>query len=86
MVSSEEVSVENHKKEKSGHAIGTFVVALGVVILLLAAATVVFVTFAAVLRSDWIFVGIGVVAFVLLYVILSRVLRVAANQNKKPLG
>lgn len=76
---------QNERKTKS-EIVGTAVVAVGVVVLLLCATAVVFVTFAALLRGDWIFMALGIVAFVLLYLLLSKLLRVAANQNKKPLG
>lgn len=65
---------------------GTALAAVGSLAIIVLASAVLFITIAGLLRSDWLAAVIGAVVFVLLLFLLGRMLRVAANQNKDPMG
>ena len=64
---------------------GTAIAAVGTLAVIVLATVVLFLTLAALLRSDWLVAVVGAAAFVLILFLLGRLIRVAANQNKDPL-
>lgn len=65
---------------------GTAIVAVGVLLLIIGAAAAVFLLLAELLRGAWLpAVGILIVLVALLWLV-GRLMRVAANQNRNPLG
>ena len=64
----------------------TALVAAGVVVLLLAAAAASFFLIAQVVHGNWPLAAAALVALAVLYLLAKRFMRVAANQNKDPLG
>lgn len=64
----------------------TALVAAGTVALLFAAAAVLLVLMGELLRGDWMLAGSAVVVLAGLYLLAKRFVKVAANQNKDPLG
>ena len=71
---------------KAARIAGTALAAVGSLVIIVLASAVLFITIAGLLRSDWLAAVIGAVVFVLLLFLLGRMLRVAANQNKDPMG
>lgn len=61
-------------------------VAIGMLVLLFVAAAVVFLLIAELLSGQWLLAGSAVVVLVFLLWLGNRLVRVAANQNKNPLG
>lgn len=84
----EEISESDGNGDTGGSAriLGTLVVALLAVVIVVAAAAACFFALAGLLQSDWLLAALSAVAFVLLVWILGRVIRIAANQNKDPMG
>lgn len=64
----------------------TALVALGTLALLFAAAVVVFLLIAELLQGEWMLAGSAVVVLGFLLWLGNRLVHVAANQNKDPLG
>lgn len=64
----------------------TILVAVGTLVLLFAAAVAVFLLIAEVLQGEWMLAGSAVVVLAFLLWLGNRLVRVAANQNKNPLG
>ena len=60
--------------------------AVGTLVLLFAAAVAVFLLIAEVLSGQWLLAGAAVAVLALLLWLGNRLVRVAANQNKNPLG
>ncbi|WP_255467448.1 hypothetical protein [Raoultibacter phocaeensis] len=85
---SEETAVRRQVGEAPGSAriLGTLVVAVLAVIIVVAAAAACFFALAGLIQSDWLLAVLSVAAFFLLVWILGRVMRIAANQNKDPMG
>ena len=79
---------DEHNGESGGRArvAGTLVVAILAVVIIVAAAAALFIALAGVLQSDWVQAALFTAALVVLLWLLGRVIRVAANQNKDPLG
>lgn len=65
---------------------GTTLVAVGVVVLLFAGAIAAFFLLAGLIQGNWLLAVGALVVLVALLWFGSRLVRVAANQNKKPLG
>ena len=65
---------------------GTAIVAVGVVALIFAAAAAAFFLLAEVLRGEWLLAVPALVVLAALIWLAGRLVRVAANQNKDPLG
>ena len=63
-----------------------FRVAFGTLVLLFAAAVVVFLLIAELTRGQWMLAGSAVVVLAFLLWLGNRLVHVAANQNKNPLG
>ena len=76
---------QNRDGGKAARIAGTALAAVGTLAVIVLATVVLFLTLAALLRSDWLFAAVGAVAFVLILFLLGRLIRVAANQNKDPL-
>lgn len=64
----------------------TALVALGTLVLLFAAAVAVFLLIAELLSGQWMLAGSAVVVLAFLLWLGNRLVHVAANQNKDPLG
>ena len=64
----------------------TALVAFGTLALLFAAAVVVFLLIAELTRGQWMLAGSAVVVLAFLLWLGNRLVHVAANQNKNPLG
>lgn len=64
----------------------TILVAVGTLVLLFAAAVAVFLLIAEVLSGQWLLAGAAVAVLAFLLWLGNRLVRVAANQNKNPLG
>ena len=78
---------EQPEREGRAARIGaTALVAAGALALLFAAAAVLLVLIGELLRGDWMLAGSAVVVLVGLYLLAKRFMKVAANQNKHPLG
>lgn len=71
---------------RTSRIVATALVALGALVLLFAAAGVVFFLIAELLQGAWLLAGAALVVLVGLYLLAKRFVRVAANQNKDPLG
>ena len=65
---------------------GTAIVAVGVVVLIFAAAAAAFFLLAELLQGEWLLAGSALVVLAGLEWLANRLGRVAANQNKDPLG
>ncbi len=65
---------------------GTAIVAVGSVALIFAGAAAAFFLLAELLQGQWISCIIAVVALAAVVWLLNRLIRVAANQNKDPMG
>lgn len=74
------------KPARNARLWGTALAAIGVLVLIGVVATLTFLAIAALMRGDWLTLVICVVAVILLLLLLGRLVRVAANQNKNPLG
>lgn len=93
MVAKEKMSEEQLQDETSeptegrrARIVGTAIVAVGMLVLIFAAAAAVFFLLAELLQGEWLFVaGVALVLVGLVWV-ANRLVRVAANQNKDPLG
>lgn len=77
-----ESTLQDVKDAQKARIGGTAIVAIGVVVLLVIAAALVFFGIAALMRSDWMLLALIVVGVVVLLALLNRLMRVAANQNK----
>ncbi len=93
MVAKEKMSEEQQQDETSeptegrrARIVGTTIVAVGMLVLIFAAAAAVFFLLAELLQGEWLLVaGVALVLVGLVWV-ANRLVRVAANQNKDPLG
>ena len=74
------------RKGRAARIAATALVAAGALVLLFAAAAVLLVLIGELLRGDWMLAGSAVVVLVGLYLLAKRFVKVAANQNKDPLG
>lgn len=75
------------REERNGaRTAATVLVAVGTLVLLFAAAVAVFLLIAEVLQGEWMLAGSAVVVLAFLLWLGNRLVRVAANQNKNPLG
>lgn len=74
------------KPARSARLWGTALAAIGVLVMIGIAATLTFLAIAALMRGDWLALIVCAVAVVILLLLLGRLVRVAANQNKNPLG
>lgn len=88
MVDEPEDAVRGPKRGKGDGArtAGTALVAVGTLVLLFAAAAVVFFLIAELLSGQWMLAGSAVVVLGFLLWLGNRLIHVAANQNKNPLG
>lgn len=78
---------EQECEERNGaRTAATALVAVGMLVLLFVAAAVVFLLIAELLSGQWLLAGSAVVVLVFLLWLGNRLVRVAANQNKNPLG
>lgn len=64
----------------------TAAVAVASVVLLFAASAALLFLIAELLRGEWLLAGSALVVLAGLYALAKRFIRVAANQNKNPLG
>ena len=79
--------VQEQQAEGRGARIaGTAIVAVGVVALIFAAAAAAFFLLAELLQGEWLLAGSALVVLAGLVWLANRLVRVAANQNKDPLG
>lgn len=79
--------VEDTQEEGRGTRIAvTAGVALAAVALLFAASAALFFLIAELLQGEWMLAGSALVVLAGLYALAKRFMRVAANQNKNPLG
>ena len=79
--------VQGQQEEGRGARIaGTAIVAVGVVVLIFAAAAAAFFLLAELLQGEWFLAGSALVVLAGLVWLANRRGRVAANQNKDPLG
>lgn len=79
--------VEKAREEGRGTRVAvTAIVAVTAVALLFAAAAALFLLIAELLQSEWLLAGSALVVLVGLYLLAKRFMRVAANQNRNPLG
>ena len=93
MVAKEKAFEERRQDETSepiegrrARIVGTTIVAVGMLVLIFAAAAAVFFLLAELLQGEWLLVaGVALVLVGLVWV-ANRLVRVAANQNKDPLG
>ena len=76
---------QNRDGGKAARIAGAALAAVGTLAVIVLATVVLFLTLAALLRSERLFAAVGAVAFVLILFLLGRLIRVAANQNKDPL-
>lgn len=88
MVDEPEDAVRGPKRGKGDGArtAATALVAVGTLVLLFAAAAVVFFLIAELLSGQWMLAGSAVVVLGFLLWLGNRLIHVAANQNKNPLG
>ena len=85
-VMDEQEQGQNQKESRVARIAATALVAFGALVLLFAAAAVVFFLIAELLQGAWLLAGSALVVLVGLYLLAKRFVRVAANQNKDPLG
>lgn len=79
--------VRGQQEEGRGARIaGTAIVAVGVVALIFAAAAAAFFLLAELLQGAWLLAGSALAVLAGLVWAANRLVRVAANQNKDPLG
>lgn len=88
MVDEPEGAVQGPKRGKGDGArtAATALVAVGTLVLLFAAAAVAFFLIAELLSGQWMLAGSAVVVLGFLLWLGNRLVHVAANQNKNPLG
>lgn len=84
-VMDEQEQGQNQKESRVARIAATALVAFGALVLLFAAAAVVFFLIAELLQGAWLLAGSALVVLVGLYLLAKRFVRVAANQNKDPL-
>ena len=87
----ERIEQGSHPEREEGNGdrarlAATVLVAVGTLVLLFAAAVAVFLLIAEVLSGQWLLAGAAVAVLALLLWLGNRLVRVAANQNKNPLG
>lgn len=85
MTTDKEKTVQHSKPKKGkdrGRIVGTSVVVVLALIAFFAAATVLFYMIAAFLQGDWLNGVIALVVLVFLFMLLNRLIRVAANQQQ----
>ena len=86
---SERIEQGSHPEREEGNGArtaATALVAFGTLVLLFAAAVVVFLLIAELTRGQWMLAGSAVVVLAFLLWLGNRLVHVAANQNKNPLG
>ena len=84
---SERIEQGSHPEREEGNGARTAaLVAFGTLVLLFAAAVVVFLLIAELTRGQWMLAGSAVVVLAFLLWLGNRLVHVAANQNKNPLG
>lgn len=86
---SERIEQGSHPEREEGNGArtaATALVAFGTLVLLFAAAVVVFLLVAELTRGQWMLAGSAVVVLAFLLWLGNRLVHVAANQNKNPLG
>lgn len=76
----------DQEEGRGARIVGTAIVAVGVVLLMVGAAVVVFFLLAELLQGAWLLAGSALVVLAALLWLIGRLVRVAANQNKDPLG
>lgn len=87
MTEEPEQSERDPREGKNGaRTAATMLVAFGTLALLFVAATVVFFLIAELLSGQWLLAGSAVVVLGFLLWLGNRLVHVAANQNKDPLG
>lgn len=79
---SEQVEPAEPAADRRARIAGTALVAVGVVVLIFAAAATAFFLLAELLHGEWLLTGSAVVVLVGLLWLANRLIRVAANQNK----
>lgn len=78
---------EKEREEGRGTRIAvTAAIAVVALALLFAASAVLFFLIAELLQGEWLLSGSALVVLAGLYLLAKRFMRVAANQNKNPLG
>ena len=85
----ERIEQGSHPEREEGNGArtaATALVAFGTLALLFAAAVVVFLLIAELTRGQWMLAGSAVVVLAFLLWLGNRLVHVAANQNKNPLG
>lgn len=77
----------DEREGKNGaRTVATVLVALATLVLLFAAAVVVFFLIAELVSGQWMLAGSAVIVLAFLLWLGNRLVHVAANQNKNPLG
>lgn len=82
----EEPKTVEHEEGRGARIAGTALVAVEVVVLIFVAAAAAFFLLAEVLQGEWLLTGSALVVLVGCVWLANRLVRVAANQNKDPLG
>lgn len=82
----EETKAAEHEEGRGARIAGTAIVAVGMVALIFAAAAAAFFLLAELLQGEWLLTGSALVVLVGCIWLANRLVRVAANQNKDPLG
>lgn len=82
---SQDIEETFHQPDNKGRIFGSAVVAIAALLALGCAAAALFFIVASLLRSEWLFALVGVVAFVLMYGAINRLLRVSANRSSAAL-
>ena len=85
----ERIEQGSHPEREAGHGArtaATALVAFGTLALLFAAAVVVFLLIAELTRGQWMLAGSAVVVLAFLLWLGNRLVHVAANQTKNPMG
>lgn len=82
----DEEGFEERGRGRGQRIVATAAVAACAVALLFAAAAVLLFLIAELLHGAWMLAGSAAVVLVGLYLLAKRFMRVAANQNKNPLG
>lgn len=77
---------QEHEEGRGARLAGTAVVAVGVVALIFVAAAAAFLLLGELLQGAWLLAGSALVVLVGAVWLANRLVRVAANQNKDPMG
>lgn len=78
--------LKEREEGRGARVAGTAIVAVGVVALIFAAAASAFILLGELLQGAWLLAGSALVVLVGAVWLANRLVRVAANQNKDPMG